>query len=88
MDYLDLAFGAFNPQLDKDAAVKLALNVILMDERFRELSCVITDGHEIGAIEGEPGWIIERRDSGPSGEMPGYAHWPKNARFHARVDPD
>lgn len=87
MDYLQEAFGNFNPQVDQDAAVKFALNIILMDERLSELSCLITDGHEIGGVEGEPGWIIERRDRGSSGDHPFYADWPKNAHFHVHVEP-
>jgi len=86
MDYLQEAFGGFNPQVDQDAAVKFALNAILMDERLSELSCLLTDGHEIGGVAGEPGWIIERRDTGPSGAHTYYADWPKNAYFHAHVD--
>ena len=86
MDYLQEAFGGFNPQVDQDAAVKFALSIILMDERFGELSCLLIDGHDVGGVEGEPGWIIERRDTGPSGDMPGYAGWPKTAHFHAHVD--
>jgi len=86
MSYLQDAFGVFNPQLDQDAAVKLALDVILMDERFDELVYLLTDGHEIGGIEGEPGWIIERRDTTASGDNPSYTNWPNGARFHAHVD--
>jgi hypothetical protein len=87
LNYLELAFGGFNPQFDQDAAVKLALNVILLDERLSELASILTDGHEIGGLEGEPGWTIERRDTAHSGNMPGYANWPENARFRAYVDP-
>jgi hypothetical protein len=86
MDYFDEAFGGFRPQIDPDAAVKFALNSLLMDERLSELSCLLTDGHEIGAVEGEPGWIIERRDSGPAGNIDAYAHWSQNAHFYAHVD--
>lgn len=88
MDYLEVAFRDFNPQADHDAAMKFALRVIFLDERFDELSYLLTDGHAIGGVEGEPGWIIERRDTGPSGNMPGYAHWPKNTHFHAHVEED
>ena len=70
MDYLQQAFGGMNPQADQDAAVKFALNAILMDARLRELSCLLIDGHDIGGVEGEPGWIIERRDTGPAGKLP------------------
>jgi hypothetical protein len=47
-----------------------------------------TDGHEIGALEGEPGWTLERRDGGSAGDMPAYRTWPQRARFRALVDPD
>lgn len=87
MDYLQEAFGGFNPQVDQDAAIKFALSIILMDERLSELPCLLTDGHDIGGVEGEPGWIIERRDTGPSGDMPGYVDWPENAHFHVHVEP-
>lgn len=88
MDYLQQAFGGLNPQTDQDAAVKFALNAILMDVRLHELLCLLIDGHEIGGVEGEPGWIIERRDTGPAGELPYYSEWPMNARFHVHVDPE
>lgn len=87
MDYLQQAFGDLNPQTDQDAAVKFALNVILMDERLRELSYLLIDGHDIGGVEGEPGWMIERRNTGPAGEFPYYSEWPMNARFHVHVEP-
>jgi len=88
MDYFQDAFGDFNPHQDQHAAVKFALCITFLDKRFDELSCVLIDGHEIGGMEGEPGWIIERRDTGPSGDMPGYADWPAGAHFHVYVDPD
>lgn len=87
MDYMQPAFGGLNPQVDQDAAVKLALNAIFMDVRLLELSCLLIDGHHIGGVEGEPGWIIERRDTGPVGEQQYYSGWPLNARFHVHVDP-
>ena len=87
MDYFNEAFGGFDPQNDSDAAVKFALNMIFMDERFGELSHLLNDGDPLGGIEGEPGWIIERRDGGASGQMPGYADWPANSSFRAYVDP-
>lgn len=87
MDYLQQAFGGLNPQTDQDAAVKFALNAILMDVRLHELSCLLIDGHDIGGVEGEPGWIIERRDTGPAGELPYYSEWPIDARFHVHVEP-
>ena len=86
MDYFNDAFGDFNPQGDPKVAVKFVLNSILMDDRLNELTCLLTDGHDIGGVEGEPGWIVERRDKGPSGDMPGYVDWPAGANFHVYVD--
>jgi hypothetical protein len=62
VDYFAKAFGGFDPSGDPDAALKFVLNAILMDNRLDELSSIVTDGHEIGALEGEPGWTLERRD--------------------------
>lgn len=88
VDYFAQAFGGFDPSGDPDAALKLVLNAIVMDDRLDELSSIVTDGHEIGALEGEPGWTLERRDGGPAGDMPAYRNWPQGARFRAYVDPD
>jgi hypothetical protein len=88
VDYFPQAFGGFDPSGDPDAALKLVLNAIMMDDRLDELSSILTDGHEIGALEGEPGWTLQRRDSGSAGEEPAYRSWPQDARFRAYVDPD
>lgn len=88
MDYFNDAFGDFDPQGDPQAAVKFIINSILMDDRLEELTCLLTDGHDIGSVEGEPGWLVERRDTGPSGDAPGYADWPADANFRVFVDPD
>ena len=88
MSYFSEAFGGFDPSGDPDAALKFVVNAIMMDHRLDELSSVLTDGHEIVGVEGEPGWILERRDSGPAGERPGYRDWPQGARFRAYVDPN
>ena len=86
MNYLD-AFGGFDPQNDPDAAIKIVLNSLLMDKRVEELRQLLTEGDEVGALAGEPGWVLQRRDEGSSGKMPGYAAWPNEARFRAFVDP-
>lgn len=87
MNHLSNAFGNFSLSHDKEAAVKMSLISILMDDRLEELAYLLTDGHEIGGVEGVPGWLIERRDSGESRDMPGYASWPSWASFRAYVDP-
>jgi len=86
LDYFKDAFGGFAPHIDNDAAVKFALNMILMDRMLSELEALLTDGHDIGGIEGEPGWMLERRDASKMGNAQGYEHWPVGASFLAAVD--
>lgn len=86
MDYLKAAFGAFAPHQDEDAAVKFALNVVLLDGRLHELVEVVIDGSKFGGIEGEPGWMLERRDIADESNESAYPGWPPGARFRASVD--
>ena len=88
MTYLNDALGAFHPQVDQDAAVRFAVSILFSDKRFTELSYLLTEGHEIAGVEGDPGWLIERRDLDRSGEHSKYAEWPKNMQFHVNVDPN
>ncbi len=81
MDSLQENFEGFNPQVDQDTTIKSALSIIFKCERLRELSCLLTDRHEIDGIKGIPGWVIECRDTRLSGNMPGYFYWPKNSYF-------
>jgi len=87
LDYLSDAFGRFDPQNDPCMAVKFSLNLILMDARLTELGNLLTDGNEVSELEGEPGWIIERRDTGPAGERPWFADWLPGKNFRVEVDP-
>ena len=89
MDYFKAAFGVFAPHRDEDAAVKFALNVVLMDNRLQELAELVVDGNQLGGIEGEPGWMLERRDAADEGgEAAAYPDRPAGARFKASVDED
>jgi hypothetical protein len=85
MEYFNTALGGFAPHRDKDGAIKFALNAILMDNRVQELSELVIDGNPLGGIEGEPGWILERRDVADDNEI-AHLNWPKGARFMASVD--
>lgn len=84
MDYFKEAFEGFAPHKDQDAALKFSLNVIAMDERFEELSKLMAPS-DLGGMEGEPGWGIERRENG---ETLGYEDWPTTANYRAYVDPE
>ena len=85
MDYFNEAFGGFCPESDKDAALKFSLCVLALDGRMEELFRLVEGGGNFGGVEGDPGWIIERRDDG---DVIGYEGWPDDARFRAYVDPD
>ncbi|WP_163012991.1 hypothetical protein [Burkholderia stabilis] len=84
MDYFNEAFGGFNPESDRDAALKFSLCVLVLDSRMQELLQLIEGANDIGGVEGDPGWIIERRDEGGVG----YEGWPNGAEFRAFVDPN
>ena len=87
MNYFESPFGRFAPHLDSDAAIKFALNLALKDRRLKELVELMRDGADLGGIEGEPGWIIERRDAVDEFNSSDYPDWPMGARFCAQVDP-
>lgn len=85
MEFFSEAFGGFDPINDKDAAMKFCLNAVLMDRRFVDLDRLLPDVSNVGGIEGEPGWIIERRNEG---DTLGYDGWPESSCFRAFVEPD
>lgn len=85
MDYFNEAFCGFSPDSDRDAALRFSLCILALDNRVHELLQLVEGGNNLGGIEGEPGWIIERREDG---ETLGYENWPNDARFRAYVDPD
>jgi hypothetical protein len=84
-DYFDDAFGGFNPLEDLDAALKFCLNALLMDGRFQDIKCMLPETSEVGGIEGEPGWLVERCNAG---DIYGYENWPVLSCFRAYVDPN
>lgn len=85
MDYFNEAFGGFDPDSDRDAALKFSLCVLALDNRMDELLRLVKGDDEVGGVEGDPGWIIERRDDEDVG---GHEGWPGDARFRAYVDPE
>lgn len=85
MDYSKEAFGEFQPESDKDAAIKFSLCVLVLDNRIDELLRLVEGGDNFGGVEGEPGWVIERREEG---EHVGFEDWPEGAMFSAYVNPD
>ena len=86
MDYFKAAFGGFHPQTDPDAAVKFCLQALAADHRLEELAEFMTEGADLGGIEGVPGWLLQRRDD--NDRAAGYADWPPGAKFRAFVDPE
>jgi len=87
MDFFTQAFGGFDPCSDRDAAIKFALNSILMDERLNMLRSLIDEGNEIGCIEGQPGWEIERLFVGERGSN-AFSERSGLAAYRVSVEPD
>ena len=77
----------FEPHKDKDAAVKFILNTLVMDESMDRLVELLDLSQQVGCIEGEPGWELERVED-KDRELAGYAAWPRWAYFRAYVDPN
>jgi hypothetical protein len=84
MDYFQDAFGRFNPQADVDAAMKVSLDALLADHRLGDIAKLLSSDSNVGGVDGEPGWIIERRRRR---DGPGYENWPAYADYRAFVDP-
>jgi hypothetical protein len=63
-------------------------SLVLLDNRLQELAEIVIDGSTFGGMEGEPGWLLERRDVDDEGNELGYPGWPKGSRFRASVDVD
>lgn len=84
-EYFGDAFGGFFPDSDEHAAAKFALNALAMDDRIDDLVELLTEGDPVGALGGEPGWQLDRRDAGNTAI--GYADWPRGAKYCAWVDP-
>ncbi|MEJ7028216.1 hypothetical protein [Ralstonia solanacearum] len=78
MDYFSEAFDGFRPDRDIDAALKFSLCMIAIDNRVEDLLQLIEVANNLGGVEGDPGWIIERRENG---ETIGYEKWPNSAHF-------
>ena len=85
-DFFNNAFGApLDIANDKDASLKIILDVLVHDQRWEDILNLITGSNGIGALGGEPGWLLTRRNhEAPSNE---YLNWPKDAMFRSQVDP-
>jgi len=83
-DYLREAFGGFDAENDKDAALKFALYILAVDDRIDRLLNLMAPKVRAASIGGDPGWEIERRELT---DLEGYEEWPEGATVHASVDP-
>lgn len=74
------AFGPYDPETDPLFAAKLIVAVMVADGHSGMLSALLDGAGEFETIEGEPGWVLERR--GPLDD------WPDWADFRAFLPPD
>jgi hypothetical protein len=85
MSHSKRPFVNFDPSVDRLAALKVAIDSILVDNRLDDLVELLTPDHRTGGLEGDPGWIVERKD-----RVDTHAYneqWPEWASFRAFVDP-
>ena len=87
MDFFKDAFDGFQPYLDEDAAIKFALNSLLMDRKLFRLVALVNKSSDVGCIEGDPGWELESIDESDR-QLSGYSSWPEWASYRAAVDSD
>jgi hypothetical protein len=84
-DYYQEAFGGLDSWSDHDAAIKIALNNILMSRLFVGDECslmgLLVPDNGIGGFGGDPGWVLSRIPE--EGES-----WPEWADFRAYVVPE
>lgn len=85
--YPDIFLG-LQPQKSPTAAIEFALLCATADNHIDLLRFVATDGHKFAGVQGQPGWLIERRDSSSPSGAPGYESWPVWASFRAYVEPE
>jgi hypothetical protein len=83
-DYIQEAFGGIDLKKDKDAALKYALNVMVLDGRIEDLLNLMAPKARPHKFGGDRGWGIERRELT---DLQGYEDWPKGATVCAFADP-
>lgn len=74
------AFGPYDPENDPLFAAKLIVAVMVADGHAGMLAALLDGASDCETIEGEPGWVLERR--GPSDD------WPDGREFRAFLPPD
>lgn len=52
-------YSKWDSQTDVDAALKIILNVLVLDSRILELCEIFSQESPVVALEGEPGWRLE-----------------------------
>ncbi len=82
-NYLQEAFGGIDLEKDKDAALKYALGMLVLDGHIRDLLNLMAPKIRARAFAGDPGWEIERRELT---DLQGYENWPEGATVCASVD--
>ncbi|UOO87652.1 hypothetical protein [Neisseria arctica] len=85
MNLYNLVFRDLEELLNEDAAIKFALSCLIENERFTELEELLREQSCLGGVEGEPGWLIERRNLH---DQNGYEHWPQEAQLIKMTETD
>ena len=78
------AFPRFSPS-DLDAAMVFCLDVAICHNQANMIMQLIDPASNLGGVEGDPGWIIEKRRDKNSPEY--YDSWPTWAAYRVFLDP-
>lgn len=88
MDVFEKVFGCeMQPHRDEHTAIKLILSSLIMDKSVDRLIELLDPSYEVGCLEGEPGWELERIEK-QDRARPAYQVWPDWADYRAYVDPE
>jgi hypothetical protein len=78
----DPIFGGIDER-DSKAAMKLCVRMVVFEEKFGNVECLI-DGVYAG-VAGEPGWNLEKRQSSEETHCEAGFAWPDGTEFYAKV---
>ena len=85
-DLLTNVYPDFFDATNRVAAMQFSLNAAIRNQQLPMLLNLFDVNNNVVAVEGDPGWTIERRK--PIGSLTDYLSWPSWASFRIYLDPD
>lgn len=85
-DLLVTVFPAFFSSDNRHAAMQFSIDALIRNGQIPHLALLLDSSSRIAAIEGDPGWVIERRKSLVNSTA--YASWPDDAMYRVFLEPE